>query len=76
VAHYLQSKWTAEPALQHLFSEQEILDDQLRMIFTCCHPAITADSQVALALKKIKTNFFVVPIRAFGGTSCAHVSFK
>src|SRR6476620_852348 len=45
VAHYLQSQWTAEPALQHLFSEQEILDDQLRMIFTCCHPAISTDSQ-------------------------------
>ncbi len=53
VAHYLQSGWTAEPALQHLFSEQEILDDQLRMIFTCCHPAISADSQVALALKTL-----------------------
>jgi RNA polymerase sigma factor (sigma-70 family) len=53
VAHYLQSEWTAEPALQHLFSEQEILDDQLRMIFTCCHPAISADSQVALALKTL-----------------------
>ncbi len=53
VAHYLQSEWTAEPALQHLFSDQEILDDQLRMIFTCCHPAISADSQVALALKTL-----------------------
>ncbi len=53
VAHYLQSEWTAEPALQHLFSEQEILDDQLRMIFTCCHPAIFPDSQVAFALKTL-----------------------
>jgi RNA polymerase sigma factor (sigma-70 family) len=53
VAHYLQSEWTAEPALRHLFSEQEILDDQLRMIFTCCHPAISTDSQVALALKTL-----------------------
>jgi RNA polymerase sigma-70 factor (ECF subfamily) len=53
VAHYLQSEWTAEPALDHLFSEQEILDDQLRMLFTCCHPAISPDSQVALALKTL-----------------------
>lgn len=29
------------------------MDDQLRMIFTCCHPAISADSQVALALKTL-----------------------
>src|SRR5882762_7515204 len=29
VAHLLKSQWTAEPALEHIFSEQEILDDQL-----------------------------------------------
>ena len=29
VAHYLQSEWTVEPALNHLFSEQEIKDDEL-----------------------------------------------
>jgi RNA polymerase sigma factor (sigma-70 family) len=52
-AHFLQSEWTAEPALHHLFSEQEIKDDQLRMIFTCCHPSISPDSQIALALKTL-----------------------
>jgi RNA polymerase sigma factor (sigma-70 family) len=53
VAHFLQSEWTAEPALNHIFSENEILDDQLRMMFTCCHPAISTDSQVALTLKTL-----------------------
>ena len=53
VSHFLKSQWTAEPALEHIFSEQEILDDQLRMIFTCCHPAISTDSQVALTLKTL-----------------------
>ncbi|MEO8086571.1 MAG: sigma-70 family RNA polymerase sigma factor [Bacteroidota bacterium] len=53
VAHYLQSEWTVEPALNHLFSEQQIQDDQLRMIFTCCHPSISPDSQIALALKTL-----------------------
>jgi RNA polymerase sigma-70 factor (ECF subfamily) len=52
-AHFLQSEWTAEPALDHLFSKQEIEDDQLRMIFTCCHPSISPDSQIALALKTL-----------------------
>jgi RNA polymerase sigma-70 factor (ECF subfamily) len=28
-------------------------DDQLRLIFTCCHPALTLDSQVALTLKVV-----------------------
>lgn len=31
----------------------EVRDDQLRMIFTCCHPSISPDSQVALALRTI-----------------------
>jgi RNA polymerase sigma-70 factor (ECF subfamily) len=53
VTHFLQSEWTAEPALNHLFSEEQIEDDQLRMIFTCCHPAISPDSQIALALKTL-----------------------
>ncbi len=29
----------------------EIIDDRLRLIFTCCHPALAADSQVALTLR-------------------------
>ena len=28
-------------------------DDQLRMIFTCCHPAIAADARIALTLKTV-----------------------
>ena len=51
--HFLQSAWTAEPALDYLFSNTQIQDDQLRMIFTCCHPVNTPDSQIALALKTI-----------------------
>lgn len=31
--------------------EGEIDDDQLRLIFACCHPSISPDSQVALTLK-------------------------
>jgi RNA polymerase sigma factor (sigma-70 family) len=53
VAHFLESQWTAQPALNHIFSEQQILDDQLRMMFTCCHPSISADSQVVLTLKTL-----------------------
>ena len=53
VVHFLDSEWTAEPALNHIFSEQQIIDDQLRMMFTCCHPSISPDSQVALTLKTL-----------------------
>ena len=31
----------------------EIADDRLRLIFTCCHPALPAESRVALTLKLI-----------------------
>jgi RNA polymerase sigma-70 factor (ECF subfamily) len=41
------------PDWQDLFSEPEIQDGQLRMIFACCHPSISPDSQIALALKTL-----------------------
>src|SRR5262245_21264356 len=31
----------------------EIRDDQLRMIFTCCHPLVPQDGQIALTLKTV-----------------------
>jgi RNA polymerase sigma-70 factor (ECF subfamily) len=33
--------------------EQSVVDDQLRLIFTCCHPALTPDAQVALTLREV-----------------------
>jgi RNA polymerase sigma-70 factor (ECF subfamily) len=32
---------------------ESIADDQLRLLFTCCHPALPRESQVALTLKLI-----------------------
>jgi len=32
---------------------ENIADDQLRLIFTCAHPALSPDSQVALTLKVV-----------------------
>ena len=35
-------------------SEDEMLaDDRLRLIFTCCHPALSADAQVPLTLREV-----------------------
>jgi RNA polymerase sigma factor (sigma-70 family) len=36
-----------------IFSEDEISDDRLRLMFVCCHPAIPAEAQVSLALKTL-----------------------
>ena len=32
---------------------EEIEDDRLRLIFTCCHPALQPDAQVALTLREV-----------------------
>ncbi|MGB4847988.1 MAG: sigma-70 family RNA polymerase sigma factor [Saprospiraceae bacterium] len=53
VSHFLKSEWTANAAVENLFFETEIHDDQLRMMFTCCHPSISGDSQVSLTLKTL-----------------------
>jgi RNA polymerase sigma factor (sigma-70 family) len=41
------------PTDEAIFSEEEIRDDRLRLMFVCCHPAIPVDAQVALALKTL-----------------------
>jgi RNA polymerase sigma-70 factor (ECF subfamily) len=33
--------------------DERVADDQLRLIFTCCHPALTPDAQVALTLREV-----------------------
>src|SRR6266511_3941370 len=53
------------------FSENEIADDRLRLIFLCCHPVIPPEAQVALALKTL-CGFSVTEIsRAFLTTEAA-----
>src|SRR2546425_2136265 len=54
-----------------IFSENEITDDRLRMMFVCCHPMIPPEAQVALALKTL-CGFSVTEIsRAFLTTEAA-----
>lgn len=33
--------------------EQDIADDRLRLLFTCCHPALAQEAQVALTLRLV-----------------------
>ena len=32
---------------------EDIEDDRLRLVFTCCHPALPPDAQVALTLREV-----------------------
>jgi RNA polymerase sigma-70 factor, ECF subfamily len=35
------------------WDEESIEDDQLRLVFICCHPALSPDAQVALTLREV-----------------------
>ena len=34
-------------------ADEGVSDDQLRMIFTCCHPSLTPESRIALTLREV-----------------------
>ena len=40
-------------AVDSTASDEEIEDDRLRLIFTCCHPALASETQVALTLREV-----------------------
>jgi RNA polymerase sigma-70 factor (ECF subfamily) len=35
------------------WSDEDVEDDRLRLVFTCCHPALPPDGQVALTLREV-----------------------
>jgi len=35
------------------YDDETVKDDRLRLIFTCCHPALSPDAQVALTLREV-----------------------
>jgi RNA polymerase sigma-70 factor (ECF subfamily) len=42
-----------EVTMPESFDDPGIEDDRLRLIFTCCHPALPPDSQLALTLREV-----------------------
>jgi RNA polymerase sigma-70 factor (ECF subfamily) len=46
----LESEWTLAPTVEEEFTESAIKDDLLRMMFSCCHPRLPEEAQVALIL--------------------------
>lgn len=46
----LESEWTMVPAVDSLLEPDAIRDDELRMMFSCCHPRLPEEVQVALVL--------------------------
>jgi len=42
-----------DPASEEAADEDSIEDDRLRLIFTCCHPVLSPEAQVALTLREV-----------------------
>jgi RNA polymerase sigma-70 factor (ECF subfamily) len=49
----LAERLEAETAGPRPGEAEDIEDDRLRLIFTCCHPALPPDAQVALTLREV-----------------------
>jgi RNA polymerase sigma-70 factor (ECF subfamily) len=52
VAH-MESRVNGVSSGNEEIGDEEIEDDRLRLIFTCCHPALPPEGQVALTLREI-----------------------
>ncbi|HEY1986005.1 MAG TPA: RNA polymerase sigma factor [Terracidiphilus sp.] len=52
VAH-IESRVDVAPCGNEVTGDAEIEDDRLRLIFTCCHPALAPEGQVALTLREV-----------------------
>jgi RNA polymerase sigma factor (sigma-70 family) len=46
----LETEWTLTPAVEEAFGAHAIQDDELRMMFSCVHPRLPQEAQVALVL--------------------------
>jgi RNA polymerase sigma-70 factor (ECF subfamily) len=49
----IDKRFAADMDDQEAWNDASIKDDRLRLIFTCCHPALSSDAQVALTLREV-----------------------
>jgi len=49
----LAKQLEASPSDAEAWDDERVEDDQLRLIFTCCHPALPPDAQVAMTLREV-----------------------
>src|SRR5246127_1908298 len=52
-AHINEARLNEVSLVGEEIDDEEIEDDRLRLIFTCCHPALPPEGQVALTLREI-----------------------
>ena len=51
LAEHLDVSHTHSPTIQE--DVEDVEDDRLRLIFSCCHPALSPEAQVALTLREV-----------------------
>jgi RNA polymerase sigma-70 factor (ECF subfamily) len=69
LARFVESEWTLRATVDELFLPDALKDDELRMMFSCCHPQLQEDVQVALilnllcgfAIGEVASAFLVTP---------------
>ena len=50
LSRWFESEWTLASEVEERFTDHAIKDDQLRMMFSCCHPRLPEEAQVMLIL--------------------------
>jgi RNA polymerase sigma factor (sigma-70 family) len=85
-----RAKDEMEEVIDKMETESQLRDDMLRLIFTCCHPALSREAQVALALRTLArlevdaiARAFLVPeatmakrlVRARSKIATAHIPY-
>jgi RNA polymerase sigma-70 factor (ECF subfamily) len=91
LAHLLAVDAAAAPDDEHDDEEDPVEDDRLRLIFTCCHPALPPEARVALTLRMLGglstadiARAFLVPeptmaqriVRAKRKIAVAHIPYR
>jgi RNA polymerase sigma-70 factor (ECF subfamily) len=51
LGRWLETEWTLRPAIDELFDAADFKDNELRLMFSCCHPRLPEEAQIALVLK-------------------------
>ncbi|MEG4440318.1 RNA polymerase sigma factor [Microcoleus sp. AT9_B5] len=51
--HLAELAQQLDPSETTIEDDEDVEDDRLRLIFTCCHPALSPEAQVALTLREV-----------------------
>lgn len=53
LSQHLESEWSLGSTVEQEFQEEQIKDDQLRMIFMCCHENVKSENRIPFILRML-----------------------